>query len=165
MNISPVKTYSDLIASWLKEMGFTHCFFVAGGGCMGLLDGFRTHFQMVPVIHEVTAGICAEHFNEVSQSKNKKAFCLVTTGPGLTNLMTAIAGAYCERRELLVIAGQVKSVDRLSKGLRQRGVQEVNGEAMVDPLTIEAKCMVTPYHTQDFLDLAPLARVLTLVRL
>ena len=158
MNISPVKTYSDLIASWLKEIGFTHCFFVAGGGCMGLLDGFRTHFQMVPVIHEVTAGICAEHFNEVSQSKNKKAFCLVTTGPGLTNLMTAIAGAYCERRELLVIAGQVKSVDRLSEGLRQRGVQEVNGEAMVDPLTIEARCMVTPYHKQDFLDLAHLAR-------
>ena len=39
MNISPVKTYSDLIASWLKEIGFIHCFFVAGGNLEDLAAG------------------------------------------------------------------------------------------------------------------------------
>ena len=84
----------------------------------GTLEGFRHYFEMVPVVHEVTAGICAEHFNEVS-AENKKVFCLITTGPGLTNILTAVASAYCERRELLVIAGQVKSGDRVSTSDRE----------------------------------------------
>ena len=69
MKLQPGNTYSHLLGSWLSELGYTHCFFVAGGGCMGLLEGFRHYFEMVPVVHEVTAGICAEHFNEVSQAE------------------------------------------------------------------------------------------------
>ena len=58
--------YSDVLGDWLIEMGYTHCFLVAGGGCMHLIDGFRTRFTCIPVVHEVAAGIAAEHFNECS---------------------------------------------------------------------------------------------------
>ena len=126
---------------------------------MGLLEGFRHYFEMVPVVHEVTAGICAEHFNEVSQAENKKAFCLITTGPGLTNILTAVASAYCERRELLVIAGQVKSGDRKSGTLRQRGVQEVDGANIVQPVSVHSQCLTKPINYSEFSRLVQLSKM------
>ncbi|NBW82511.1 hypothetical protein EBR21_12225, partial [bacterium] len=52
----------------------------------------------------------------------QRSFSEVTTGPGLTNIVTAVAGCWAQRRDLLVIAGQVKSTDLLVPPLRQRGI-------------------------------------------
>jgi len=98
--------YSDLIADWLTQLQFTHCFFVAGGNVMHLLESCSHKLECVPFVHEVGACIAAEYFNAV-QTKSK-AFALVTAGPGITNAVTAIAGAYLDSRELLVLGGQVK---------------------------------------------------------
>src|SRR5665647_1207921 len=105
--------YSDLVIAWLHELGYTHCFFVAGGNSMHLLDGARRTMTCIPVVHEVAAGIAVEYFNEQASASGsqERAFALVTAGPGVTNIVTAIAGAYLESRELLVIGGQVKSTD------------------------------------------------------
>jgi acetolactate synthase-1/2/3 large subunit len=85
------------------------------------------------VAHEVAAGIAAEYFNELQLGS--KAFALVTAGPGLTNIVTAIAGAYLESRELLVIGGQVKVSDLARGNVRQRGIQEIDGVAITAPIT------------------------------
>ena len=106
--------YSDQLVSWLKELGYTHCFFVAGGNIMHLLHSASEQLECVPVVHEVTAGIAAEYFNQIHGREGKKAFALVTAGPGLTNIVTAIAGAFTESRDLLVIGGQVKTSDLAS---------------------------------------------------
>jgi acetolactate synthase-1/2/3 large subunit len=119
---------------WLHEMGYTHCFFVSGGNSMHLLNAARQKMTCVPVVHEVSAGIAAEYFNESHLSEGK-AFVLVTAGPGLTNLVTALAGAYLESRELLVFGGQVKSSDLATNGLRQRGIQEIDGVAISRPIS------------------------------
>jgi acetolactate synthase-1/2/3 large subunit len=140
--------YSSVLGDWLVEMGYTHCFLVAGGGSMHLIDGFRTRFTCIPVVHEVTAGIAVEHFNECSSTG--RAFALVTTGPGLTNIVTAIAGAYTERRELLVIAGQVKSTDLLTPPLRQRGIQEVDGVSLTKAITVGSVCLRAPIGRAEF---------------
>jgi acetolactate synthase-1/2/3 large subunit len=124
-----------------EEENYTHCYFVAGGNTMHLLDAARKVFKCIPVINEVAAGIAAEYFNE-SNPDGKKAFALVTAGPGLTNIVTAIAGAYLESRELLVIGGQVKRSDLKSPGLRQRGIQEIDGRAIVQPITISSKTIL-----------------------
>ena len=149
--------YSHLIAEWLIELGYTHCFFVAGGGIMHLLDGVRNRFECIPVVHEVSAGICAEHFNQCAPS-GQRAFALVTTGPGLTNIVTAVAGCYVEHRELLVIAGQVKSSDLLRYPERQRGVQEVDGSAICGPISVRSECLQTPIPRSKFISLALLAQ-------
>ncbi len=141
--------YSDLLGDWLKELGYTHCFMLAGGGCMHLIDGFRSKFECIPVVNEVAAGIAVEHFNQCNPH-GKKAFALVTTGPGFTNITTAVAGAYCERRELLVIAGQVKSSDLLTPPLRQRGIQEVDGTALTRSISVESTCLTQPISRADF---------------
>jgi acetolactate synthase-1/2/3 large subunit len=149
--------YSNLLGQWLVELGYTHCFFVAGGGIMHLLDGFRNRFECIPVVHEMTAGICAEHFNQCTDN-NKRAFALVTTGPGLTNIVTAVAGCYVEHRELLVISGQVKSTDLLIYPERQRGVQEVDGSAICSPITVRSECLSAPISRSRFQSLARLAQ-------
>jgi acetolactate synthase-1/2/3 large subunit len=140
--------YSDILGDWLVEEGFTHCFMVAGGGCMHLIDGFRSRFHCIPVVHEVTAGIAAEHFNECREAG--RAFVLVTSGPGLTNIVTAISACWAERRELLIIAGQVKSTDLLAPPLRQRGIQEVDGIAIVEPVTVRSARLRKPMARGEF---------------
>lgn len=140
--------YADLIGDWLRELGYTHCFLVAGGGCMHLIDAFRKRFVCIPVVHEVTAGIAAEHFNECREAG--RAFALVTTGPGVTNIVSAVAACWAERRELLVVAGQVKSTDLLAHPLRQRGIQEVDGSAILSPVAVRAACLREPVHRDVF---------------
>jgi acetolactate synthase-1/2/3 large subunit len=123
------KKYSDLFMEWLHEAGYTHCFYVPGGNSMHLLESASSRFKCVPFLHEASACIATDYFNEIS-SKNSKAFLLVTAGPGLTNAMTGIVGAWVESRELLIIGGQAKSTD-LSKGKsRQVGFQEIDGVAL-----------------------------------
>ncbi len=148
--------YSELIGDWLIELGYTHCFFVAGGGIMHLLDGFRNRFNCIPVVHEMSAGICAEHFNECAVN-GQRAFALVTTGPGLTNIVTAIAGCYAEHRELLVIAGQVKSTDLLQFPERQRGVQEVDGTSICSKITVHSECLQQVIDKSEFNKIVSLA--------
>lgn len=140
--------YADVMVGWLREMGYTHCFFVAGGNSMHLLNAVRSQMTCIPVVHEVAAGIATEYFNEASS--DERAFVVVTAGPGLTNLVTALAGAYLESRELLVLGGQVKTSDLADDGLRQRGIQEVPGQAVAAPLCVTSQKITTPISRSRF---------------
>ena len=124
-----MKKYSDYLCQYLFDLGYTNCFFVAGGNIMHLIGSASEKFAMIPVVNEVAAGIAVEYFN--ASQNDKKAFALVTAGPGLTNIVTAIAGAYFESRELLVIGGQVKVSDLSQNQVRQRGIQEIDGAELV----------------------------------
>lgn len=101
---------------------------------MHLLESCNRTVKCIPVVHEVAAGIATEYFNEVSCGEGK-AFAMVTSGPGLTNIITAVAGAYLDSRELLVLGGQVKVPDLSRGAVRQRGMQEVDGIALTRPIT------------------------------
>jgi acetolactate synthase-1/2/3 large subunit len=134
--LTTLDNYGDQICDLLVDLNYTHCFFVAGGNIMHILNSASKKFKCIPVIHEVSAGIAAEFFNEANRDSNSRAFALVTAGPGLTNLITAIAGAYLESRELLVIGGQVKTADLKTESLRQNGIQEIDGISLVESVTL-----------------------------
>jgi acetolactate synthase-1/2/3 large subunit len=140
------ENYADKFCDLLLKLGYTHCFYLAGGNIMHLLNSVSSRFTCIPVVHEVTAGIAVEYFNESNLNSAKKAFVLVTAGPGLTNLMTAIAGAYLESRELLVVGGQVKSQDLKTNLLRQNGIQEIDGISLVESLTTDRFQIDRPYN-------------------
>lgn len=144
--------YSELIVEWLQQLGYTHCFFVAGGNIMHLLDAVRTRMTCVPVIHEVAAGIAVETFNEAPPANGSRAFALVTAGPGLTNIVTAFGGAYLESRELLVLGGQVKSSDLARGEIRQRGIQEIEGTAIVAPIAVVSEQIREPVSRRQFME-------------
>jgi len=143
--------YAEQMCDWLLEEGYTHCFFVAGGNIMHLLNSARTRFECVPFVHEVAAGIAAEYFNEARSDGGGRAFALVTAGPGLTNIVTALAGSYLESRELLVIGGQVKSSDLSRGSVRQRGIQEIDGVALAAPVCKKTLRIEQPIGYREFI--------------
>lgn len=141
--------YSDQIGAWLRAAGYTHYFYVGGGNIMHLTESLDRYLTGVPVIHEVAAGIATEYFNVIAAPA--KALALVTAGPGLTNIVTAISGAWLESRELLVIGGQVKSEDLARGKLRSRGIQEIDGVALLQSTTKRAYRLERPITGQEFL--------------
>ena len=149
--------YSDQFMDWLKEDGYTHCYFVGGGNVMHLLEAASRRFKCIPVVHEVAAGIAAEYFNDM-QPQNQKAFALVTAGPGLTNIVTAVGGSYLESRELLVVGGQAKTSD-LSRGtVPQIGHQEIDGVGILTPITKKSVLADRRLSRSEVLRLTDLSR-------
>ena len=119
---------------------------------MHLIESISRRMPCNAVIHEVAAGIAAEYYNETSTSG--RAFALVTAGPGLTNIVSAMAGAFLESRELLVIGGQVKTADLAHGKVRQRGIQEIDGVSIVRPV---CKSSVLLTECISFLDFGQLS--------
>lgn len=144
--------FAEQLCDELASMGYTHCLFLAGGNVMHLVEACRTRFRMVPVVHEVSAVIGAEFFNE-SSSDGSKAFAVVTAGPGLTNALTGIAGAWLESRDVLVLGGQVKSADLARGGIRQMGIQELDGVSVAAPITKQSVRLERPIPMTEFREL------------
>ena len=119
-------TLANQIFAFLQSTGVDRVFLVPGGGNMFLVDAVATQagIEFVATHHEQSAVIAAEYYSRVS---GKIGVALVTTGPGSTNAVTGIAGAWLDSIPVLVLAGQVKTSD-LNTGnkLRQRGPQEID---------------------------------------
>jgi acetolactate synthase-1/2/3 large subunit len=124
-------TLANQIFVFLQSIGVDRVFLVPGGGNMFLVDAVATQagIEFVATHHEQSAVIAAEYYSRVS---GKIGVALVTTGPGSTNAITGIAGAWLDSIPVLILAGQVKTSD-LNAGnkLRQRGPQEIDLVSMV----------------------------------
>jgi acetolactate synthase-1/2/3 large subunit len=64
--------------------------------------------------------------------------------------VTAIAGAFLESRELLVIGGQAKTADLARGKLRQRGIQEIDGVSIVRPISIHSELIDRVIDASEF---------------
>ena len=137
---------ADYLMSRLAELGITHVFVLPGGGAMHLNDGLACEPRITPVPchHEQACGIAAEAWGRIA---GRFGVAMVTTGPGTTNIVTPVAGAWIESVPLMIISGQVKRPDLLAgRPLRQGGVQEVDIVPIVKPIT---KYAVTILHAED----------------
>ena len=123
--------FSDTIFAELASRGIRQVFAVPGGGNMFLINAACSNPAMeVTFCHnEQAAAIAAEAFYKVARVP---AVCLVTTGPGSTNAITGIVGAWLDSSSMIVLAGQVKIADKKPVGLRQKGPQEIDFIAMID---------------------------------
>lgn len=126
---------SDYIIQRLEETGVRHMFMLPGGGAMHLNDslGKSKKISYICTQHEQAAAIAAEAYARVN---NELGLLMVTTGPGGTNALTGVAGAFLESTPVLVISGQVKRADMVhTPGLRQQGMQELDIISVVKPIT------------------------------
>jgi acetolactate synthase-1/2/3 large subunit len=133
---------SDYIFETIADAGVEHVFFLPGGGAMHLVDslGRCPRLQPIVMLHEQAATIAAEAYSRVT---GNLGVALVTTGPGGTNALTGVAGAWIESTPMMVVSGQVKRADLMGdKGVRQLGVQEVDIVSMARHVTKSA-CLVT----------------------
>ena len=70
---------------------------------------------------------------------------MVTTGPGATNVITPVAGAWIDSVPMLVLSGQAKRQDLVGdRSIRQGGVQEVDIVNIVQSITKYAVCITDP---------------------
>src|SRR5512135_1794035 len=126
---------SDYVFQRVAEMGVKHVFMLPGGGAMHLNDslGQNPHIEFVCNLHEQAAAIAAEAYARVT---NNLGVALVTTGPGGTNALTGVLGAWLDSTPCLFISGQVKRADlKQELGVRQLGVQEADIVSLVKPIT------------------------------
>lgn len=150
---------SDYIIKELEESTKAkHMFMLPGGGAMHLNDslGKSKKIKYVVCLHEQALSIAAESYARVT---NDIGLCMVTTGPGGTNALTGLAGAYIESTPVFFISGQVKRADMINgQGIRQQGMQELNIIDIVKPITKYAYCVTNEkeikYHIKKALYLA-----------
>ena len=110
---------ADYLMSHLADAGIDHVFVLPGGGAMHLNDGLacEPRITAIPCHHEQACGIAAEAWGRVA---GKFGVAMVTTGPGATNIITPVAGAWIESVPMLIISGQVKRADLLLDRHQQR---------------------------------------------
>ena len=145
---------ADYVMQRVAEAGVRHVFMVPGGGAMHLNDalGRCGDLEFVCTLHEQAAAIAAEAYARVT---NNLGVVLVTTGPGGTNALTGVAGAWLESTPCLIISGQVKRADlKGSLGVRQLGPQEIDIVSLAGHITKYAVTVMDPLAIAYELDKA-----------
>lgn len=128
---------SDYIFDFLKSKNIDTIFSVSGGAAAHLLNSVAERdFKYICNYHEQACAMAAEGYARIA---NKPACVLVTNGPGSTNTITGIVGAYQDSIPMIIISGQVPVNQSLGSlngiKLRQLGVQECDIISMVKSVT------------------------------
>lgn len=145
---------SDYVIGFLVEKEISDIFLVSGGGIMYLLDsvGRNPDIRYYCNYHEQACAIAAEGYARV---RNGVGACLVTTGPGAANAISALPAAWVDSIPLLVISGQVKrELIADYERIRQIGPQEANTVGMAKAVTKYAKSIHDPESIRYELEFA-----------
>ena len=99
-------TGAEIVFKALNEHGVDHIFGYPGGAVLPLYDQIskEKNIKHILVRHEQGAGHAAEGY---ARSSGKPGIALVTSGPGATNMVTALTDAYMDSIPLVCISGQV----------------------------------------------------------
>jgi acetolactate synthase-1/2/3 large subunit len=101
----PVLTGSEIVCRALEDEGVDTVFGYPGGAVIPLYDALpRAGFHHVLVRFEQWAALAAEGY---ARATGKPGVCLVTSGPGATNLVTGLADAMLDSVPIVAITGQV----------------------------------------------------------
>ena len=134
----PMLTGSGAILASLEKLGVTDVFGLPGGAIMPFYDELMasTAIRHILVRHEQGAGHAAEGYAAAS---GRLGVCIATSGPGATNLVTAIADAHMDSVPLLAITGQV-----FSSSMGTDAFQEVDITGITMPITKHSFLVTDP---------------------
>jgi acetolactate synthase-1/2/3 large subunit len=133
-----ILTGSGAILRSLEHLGIKDVFGLPGGAIMPFYDELMssTAIRHILVRHEQGAGHAAEGY---AASTGKLGVCIATSGPGATNLVTAIADAHMDSVPLLAITGQV-----FSTSMGTDAFQEVDIVGITMPITKHSFLVTRP---------------------
>lgn len=120
---------ADLVLTALERCGVDVVFGYPGGACLPIYDALPDHpgIRHVLVRHEQGAAHMADGY---ARATGRPGVCLVTSGPGATNLVTGLACAFMDSVPVVAITGQVAT------GMMGRDAfQETDVLGMVGPVT------------------------------
>jgi acetolactate synthase-1/2/3 large subunit len=140
-----------LVAQTLASREVSHLFTLSGGHLFSIYDGCKEEgIEIVDVRHEQSAAFAAEGF---AKSTRRVGVCALTAGPGVTNGLSAIAGARANGSPLCVLGGRAPEM-RWGSG----SLQEIDHVPFVQPLVKAAETVkdtaAIPQRTAAALDLA-----------
>ena len=152
---------ADYIASELLKIHVGHVFLVNGGMMMHLVDilGRPNGLKYVCNHHEQSSAMAADGYARI---KGELGVCFATSGPGATNVLTGLVGAWQESSPILFLTGQSKSTQTIEtsgiSGLRQFGTFEVDIVPIVKSVTKYAYMVIDPlsirYHLEKAISVA-----------
>lgn len=151
---------SDYIIEYIAGLGVDKIFCVPGGGAMHMNNslGQSDKVEGVFMLHEQGAAIAAEAYARIREGYG---CCLVTSGPGATNALTGLVGAYIDSIPVIFLSGQAKRADLIGdQKVRQFGIQEVDIISMIgaytkyavqvdDPVKIKYELQKASYIAND----------------
>lgn len=140
------KRAADILMETLVDLGVKDCFAVVGGGSMHLDNALALNENMNKYFmhHEQSCSMAADSYARIS---GRPALVCVTSGPGATNAITGVMGAWVDSIPMIVISGQVRyDISVYSSGLplRYRGPQEFDIVSSVSNMTKYAKTLTDP---------------------
>ena len=99
-------TGAEIVFKCLEDQKVEHIFGYPGGAVLPIYDELKNHSSIKHILvrHEQGAGHAAEGY---ARSSGKPGVVLVTSGPGATNVVTALTDAYMDSVPLVCISGQV----------------------------------------------------------
>jgi len=147
-------TVSEYIFDFFENKNCRDVFMVSGSSAMFLTDALKRNPSLHPICchHEQAAAMAADGYGRM---EGAPGVCLVTVGPGATNAITGVAGAYVDSSPMFVISGQASSKIlqyTIETGIRQKGTQSINLEHMVSSVTkyfaVVMKASEIKYHME-----------------
>lgn len=152
---------ADYIARHLHSIGVRDVFLLSGGGMMHLVDavsrveGMHYHCNH----HEEACAMAAEAYGRLT---HRLGVCYATSGPGATNILTGLVGAWLDSSPVLFVTGQANTYHSIRgsgiKGLRQFGTFEVDTVPIMQSVTKYAVFVDDPklvrYHLERAIHLA-----------
>jgi acetolactate synthase-1/2/3 large subunit len=136
---------ADAVAEAFVRHGITRIHVFPGGTIAPVFEAALARgVEIFTARHEQGAGYAAL---AAARLRGRPEVAMVTSGPGVTNLITPVADAYFDSTPLVVITGQVGTGDmRGQRPVRQRGFQEVDTAAVMRPIT---KLQLLPRHPEE----------------
>ena len=126
-----------LVARALASRGVSHLFTLSGGHLFSIYDGCKEEgIRVVDTRHEQSAAWAAEGW---AKATREAGVCALTAGPGVTNGMSAMAGAKQNRSPLVVLGGRAPEM-RWGSG----SLQEIDHLPFVEPLVKSALTVKDP---------------------
>ena len=121
-----------------QRLGVDTAFSITGGMAMHVNRAVGSSgLWVIYCNHEQACVAAADGYSKMREYQ-VPGLAIVTSGPGVTNVMTSLASAYHDSVPLIVIAGQVKCADINPFGVRSYGAQEVPALELVRPIVKDA---------------------------
>lgn len=135
---------SDYVVDFLYRKGTRHIFGMSGGAAVHLFDSAKRHEKLTPIFmaHEQSAAMAADAYYRVSGNIGA---CVVTSGPGATNLLTGVCCSFYDSVPTMMITGQV-ATHRLKgkRNVRQVGFQETDTQSIFSTVTKSVTQLIAP---------------------
>src|SRR5919202_5303753 len=136
-----------LVSATLKAHGVSHLFTLSGGHLFSIYDGCKHDgIAIVDTRHEQTAAFAAEGWAKATRQPGVAA---LTAGPGVTNGMSALAGAQANGSPMLVLGGRAPAF-RWGQG----SLQEVDHVPFVAPVARYAATAQSTAQIPELVDAA-----------